>query len=345
MKIKTTRGDFKSNFEAIGKMDKVINFGIPHVGEQIFGSLEILDLVKCLKVSKTWKALTENVLVKRCAVRALEMCALGLEEVVQVLLEHPGGQNIDWNAKDFSGDSILTLACLRGHHKVVKLLLDYSKAKRIDLSSLQHDAIEACKNGHCGVVQTLFQHPEAKKINWNEHYGNYYTGFMWACQEGHANVVKVLLDHAHFGKIYFNLPARTGTPFTGFMLACLEGRENVVKIMLEHPNTKYIGKNLTYGYGRNAFGLTCERGSPRGQFAIIRLLMQHSGDKGINLNQKDIYGRTALEYACFKGHVDVVKCILDNSHGTNLEIPTVAKLENWKMNRNVKTLINDFWKK
>ena len=134
------------------------------------------------------------------------------------------------------------------------------------------------------------------------------------------------------------------------MLACREGRENVVKIMLEHPNTKYIDKNLTYWDGMNAFGLTCDRGSPtREQFAIIQLLMQHSGDEGIDLNLKDFYGTTALEYACFKGHVDVVKCILDNSHGTNLEIPTSAKLQEWKINQRacqrVKTLINNFRKK
>ena len=426
-------------------MDKVINFGIPHVGEQIFGSLEILDLIQCWKVSKTWRSLSENVLVKRCKGRTLEMCALGLEEVVQILLEHPGGQDIDWNAKDFSGETILTLACQNGHLKVfnllldhsnakninlsslqrcamkaceyghpavvqkllehlggqnidwnakdfsnsyfgdtvltlacqnghpevVKLLLDHSNAKNIDLSCLEECVLKACKNSHPPVVLELLQHPEAQNIDLNAYEDTHgYTILMWACQMGHANIVKLLLDHAqfssqpkplfgflsklkskpknpHFGKIDLNQQGKSG--YTGFMLACREGHENIVKLMLEHPNTKYIDKNLMYRPGRNAFGLICERGLSRGQFAIIPLLMQHSIDKGIDLNQKDMLGRTALESACcYFGNVDVVKCILENSHGTNLEIPTLAKLEVWqevlKVDQKIKALFDDFWK-
>ena len=46
-------------------MDKVINFGIPHVSEQIFEHIETHGLIKCLEVSETWKVLAENVLIKR----------------------------------------------------------------------------------------------------------------------------------------------------------------------------------------------------------------------------------------------------------------------------------------
>ena len=184
-------------------MDKVINFGIPHVGEQIFESLEILDLVQTLKVSNTWRSFSEKVLMKRCKDHALEMCSLGHTDVVQLLLEHPGGENIDWNAKDFSnsyfGDTVLTLACQNGHLEVVKLLLDHSNAKQIDLSSLQQGVIKACENGHPAVVQELLQRPEGRNIDLNAYEDKHgYTILMWACQMGHANIVKLLLDHAHF---------------------------------------------------------------------------------------------------------------------------------------------------
>ena len=36
-------------------MDNIINLGIPHIGEQIFGSLGDADLIQYLKVSQTWK--------------------------------------------------------------------------------------------------------------------------------------------------------------------------------------------------------------------------------------------------------------------------------------------------
>ena len=55
-------------------MEKVINLGIPHVGEQIFESIETRGLVKCLKVSETWKVLAENVLIKRWKLKMFVAC-------------------------------------------------------------------------------------------------------------------------------------------------------------------------------------------------------------------------------------------------------------------------------
>ena len=45
-------------------IDMVINENIPHVGEQIFESLETDNLVQLLEVSQTWRVLAENVLLK-----------------------------------------------------------------------------------------------------------------------------------------------------------------------------------------------------------------------------------------------------------------------------------------
>ena len=42
------------------EMEKVVNLGIPHVGEKIFESIETPELIKCLDVSRTWKVLAEN---------------------------------------------------------------------------------------------------------------------------------------------------------------------------------------------------------------------------------------------------------------------------------------------
>ena len=42
-------------------MDKVINIGIPHVGEQIFENIETDDLIQFFEVSQAWKVLAENV--------------------------------------------------------------------------------------------------------------------------------------------------------------------------------------------------------------------------------------------------------------------------------------------
>ena len=46
-------------------MDSIVNFGIPHVGEQIFQNLNTADLLQCLEVSNAWKTLAQKVLQKR----------------------------------------------------------------------------------------------------------------------------------------------------------------------------------------------------------------------------------------------------------------------------------------
>ena len=68
-------------------MEKVINLGIPHIGEQIFESIETEGLIECLKVSQTWKVLAENVLAKRWKGKMFEACRNGQTKIVQLLLE------------------------------------------------------------------------------------------------------------------------------------------------------------------------------------------------------------------------------------------------------------------
>ena len=68
-------------------MDKVINLGIPHVGENIFRSINTPGLIKFLEVSETWKVLAENVLVKRWKGKMFKASKSGETKVVQLLLE------------------------------------------------------------------------------------------------------------------------------------------------------------------------------------------------------------------------------------------------------------------
>ena len=58
-------------------MEKIINLGIPHVGELIFESIDTTGLIQCLLVSETWKVLAENVLIKRWKGKMLKACKSG----------------------------------------------------------------------------------------------------------------------------------------------------------------------------------------------------------------------------------------------------------------------------
>ena len=112
-------------------MDKVINLGIPHIGEQILHSLKTDNLIQCRSVSNTWRILVENVIVKKWKTKFIKACEKGKTEVVKILLEHPNGQGIDFNIKErCDGYTGFMYACVHGHIEVIKLLLDYPE--RID---------------------------------------------------------------------------------------------------------------------------------------------------------------------------------------------------------------------
>ena len=102
-------------------MNKVINLGIPHVGEHIFESIETDELFQFMSVSETWKVLAENVLIKRLKGWIFEACQNGETKVVRLLLEH-SDQSIDFNARDEEGMTAFLLAAENGHNDIVKLL-------------------------------------------------------------------------------------------------------------------------------------------------------------------------------------------------------------------------------
>ena len=105
-------------------MDKVINHGIPHVGELIFESIDTPELFQCRKVSETWKVLAENVLIKRWNGKMYEACKKGKTKVVRLLLERCNFEDLGLNSKDDDGWYAFAWACFNGHTNVVRLLLN-----------------------------------------------------------------------------------------------------------------------------------------------------------------------------------------------------------------------------
>ena len=81
-------------------MDKIINLGIPHVAEQIFEPFGIKDLNECLRVSETWKEIGGEFAVKKWKDNFHWPVHYGATEIVQVLLDHPKCDDIDWNKKE-----------------------------------------------------------------------------------------------------------------------------------------------------------------------------------------------------------------------------------------------------
>ena len=144
-------------------MDKVINFGLPHIGEQVFQSLESDTLIQCLKVSEAWKVYAETVLLQRWKGKLGEACKDGKTEIVQILLNNLHEDNTELENPDGSGNTPFMLACTNGHKDVIKLLIEHCSSTNIDL-----------------LIRNRYK----------------MTVFSWACCLGLTDVVRLLLDHS-----------------------------------------------------------------------------------------------------------------------------------------------------
>ena len=227
-------------------METVINIAIPHVGEHIFEYIDTPGLLKCLSVSKAWKFLGENVLAKRWKGKPLKACELGLTKVVQVLLEHPEGREINWNAR-ICGETAWTLACEGGHTDLIKLLLDYAVEKSIDLNKIalcKHLEIitgfmMACYDGRSDIVKLMLEHENNKRIDWNATGGrNYRSAFHFACLNKRFDVILLLMDHSKSKGIDLNKRDRKGK--TALLNALSDGQTDVVKMLVQHANRTNI---------------------------------------------------------------------------------------------------------
>ena len=180
------------------KMDKVINLGIPHVGELVFKSIDTPGLFQCALVSDTWKFIVETVLIKRWKGRMKEACISGETKVVQLLLDRCNFEESGLNARDVFGRNPFMFACCNGHKDVIQLFLD--RSDRIDLNARSESGaggtafMLACFFGRKDVVKLLMDHSERIKLNETDLFGN--TAMMAACEKGHKDVVQLLLEHS-----------------------------------------------------------------------------------------------------------------------------------------------------
>ena len=152
-------------------MDKIINDRIPHIGEQIFETIDTPSLIHCKSVAKTWKVFAENILFIRfkrnvCDVFEFEE---GIQtEVFKILLEWSRENEIDFNRKKYGGFTGFLSACYNNHIEVVKMLVENSQKLGIDLNVQDSDGysglMRACHEENEEVVDFLLANSENYNI-------------------------------------------------------------------------------------------------------------------------------------------------------------------------------------
>ena len=293
-------------------MENVINLAIPHIAERIFNEFGDTELIQFRGISKTWKQLTQNVLIQRWNGKEIAACAKGKTIIVKLLLH---STNIDWNKKDCSGWTPLMYASSNGHTDVVNLLISYSEEKNIDFNVANRQGrtslMFACLYGHLEIVKLILKLASIE-INAKDVMGD--TAFHWACEKGHLEMVKLLIQHSNI-----DVHTRNLVGATGFTTACSNKRHEIVRFLVKSSDFHGVDLNAKDKDGMTGFMWICVSG----HIEMIKFLMD-SGQ--IDLNARDARGRTALIQCCQCRNLThaerVAKLLLDYSEAKNIFLPT-----------------------
>ena len=199
-------------------MEKVVNLGIPHVAENIFGNLTDDQLLECLKVSKTWESIALEIIALRWRDifddLSVPICR-GLTNIVQCMLEHPKCANIDWN-----------------------IMLEVEPVPRFDFKIIFTPFMIACYHGMTDIVKLILSHSHAKRIDLNakDYLGQ--TGFNHACFNGHDDIVKMILDQAE--TLDIDLTKDTTAKLYLKLTYFWPWKPKILRLLLSHPNAKHI---------------------------------------------------------------------------------------------------------
>ncbi|TFA97726.1 Ankyrin repeat domain-containing protein 17 [Trichoderma ghanense] len=193
----------------------------------------------------------------------------------------------------------------------------------------------AARSGELQTVQEILaSNPSAVNDAPCGYYGQ--TALQAACMQGHEGVVKCLLDAG--ADVHFC----GGNNFqrTGLQIACGQGKENVVRLLLEagseinmSPTTNHgiqvstqsrrTGQETAHSLPK-AFAVARYNGrtalqaaSERGHLNIVKLLLQLGAE--VNAPPSPSAGRTALQAASGGGFGAIVQLLLQ--HGAHVNAP------------------------
>eukprot|EP00731_Ephydatia_muelleri_P012188 Em0006g1082a len=214
-------------------------------------------------------------------------CWKGHHDVVKLLLEHRS--NIEHRTKD--GCTPLMLAAREGHLTVAELLLLHGAQVNVPSGSENNIPLTlACWKGHRNVVELLLRNHS--NIEHQNKAGC--TPLMLAAREGHREATQLLLDYG----AQINVPSGSNddTPLT---LACWKGHEDVVSLLISRKS------NVNH---QTKTGCTPLMEATReGHIGVARLLLC----AGADVETPDNYGQSPFFMACWKGHADVAALLLE----------------------------------
>ena len=268
---------------------------------------------------------------------ALHLAAeLGVQQAAEVLL----GQGAKVNVRDDEGRSPLAYAQTNGHTQLAELLQIHAEA---ELSLLQkektsdaQDLFAAAKNNDRASAELLLAKgadPRARKVHGHTTYDQlgFKTPFHVAFDAGHYSLAAILLKEA------MGINGLDERGWTPLMIAITADDWDLVRELLND------GANIMAGHKENALdvaemmesekkllevvvavkGTNIDiKGIPLLMWAIIKGhidIVKYLVEQGADLNAQDEDGWTVLMWAAQRGHIDIVRYLVEQGAEVNLQ--------------------------
>lgn len=233
-------------------------------------------------------------------------------------------------ATNYSGRTALIYASLYGYIEIVKALIEkgadtYSIQTYVNIQDKDGNTAlhKASLGGHTEIVKYLIE--QGALVNAQDKDG--ITALMRASRWGYLEVVKVLVENGAL------VNAQDEDGETALMNASENYRNlEVIKVLVENGADTYSIQ--TYVNAQDKDGRTALIYASSNRFlGVVKYLMEKGADtsqmttvhwaslgwiekvkeslKNSNVNDRDIWGRTALINASSKGHLEVVKYLIE----------------------------------
>ncbi|XP_048578543.1 ankyrin repeat and KH domain-containing protein 1 isoform X2 [Nematostella vectensis] len=190
-----------------------------------------------------------------------------------------------------TGARSLADACLEGDVGAVRQLLEEGWSVHEPTDEGESLLSLACSAGYYELVQVLLAMEASVDDRGSK--GDC-TPLMEAASGGYVEIVKLLLDNIA------DVNAQSQAGNTALIYACCGGYEDVVKLLLEH------GADIEV-HNENGHTPLMEAASG-GHVGVAKLLLENGACINSHSNE---FKESALTLACYKGHLDMVKFLLD----------------------------------
>ncbi len=237
-------------------------------------------------------------------------------ELVRLLLSR--GANVHASGED--KNTALLMASTEGHVDIVRLLLNNGAELTEENESGENALIAASSMGNIDVVNALINRPN---IDVNKTDNDGWTALMYACWKGVTDVVIALLKNPDIRINKASLSQRK----TALHIASEFGQLDPVRALLAKDDIELF-KGDTYGSTALFYA---KRNNPevakvlRKAVEFVRAardgdldVVQAGIAAGLNLNMRYV-SMTALMWAAARGHLAVVRALLDHGANVNLE--------------------------